>query len=430
MASRLAWGWLLLLAACEPGFGALGEPCSHSAPCAPGLECSDERVCVANPSCGDGVIDGSRGEECDDGNRVTEKWCTDGRRECSVCDATCRLVPLRLGPANKVILFIGDGMGFEQVRAASLYSYGQDSGLSFQQFPYRGALTTDTADGTLTDSAAASTAMATGVAVSKGVVSLALPGDGSPLETILETMSLRGKSTGLVTTTYLTHATPAAFGAHVVDRSEFESIAEQLLTASQPTVLLGGAKHLSVEAATAEGYTVVTSRQELLSVVPEPGLRLSGQFGEDNLPYELDGLGNLPHLSEMTRVAIDVLDQNENGFLLMVEGGRIDHACHANDIDRAVFEVLELSHAVGVALEWAAGSSDTLLLVTADHETGGLQIETDHGRLVMPDVSWSTGGHTRAEVPVFAWGAGGDLASVLVTNTDIYDLMMNAYGSP
>jgi hypothetical protein len=100
----LTWGYALLLAACEPGFGALGETCSHSAPCAPGLECSDEMVCVANPACGDGVIDGSLGEDCDDGNRVTEKWCVDGRRECFVCDASCRLVPLRLGPATNVIL--------------------------------------------------------------------------------------------------------------------------------------------------------------------------------------------------------------------------------------------------------------------------------------------------------------------------------------
>jgi alkaline phosphatase len=417
---------VLLVAACEPRGVQLDEACSPTAPCDTGLVCGAEMVCIAGPACGDGVVDGSHGEECDDGNAETEKSCADGRVECAVCDAGCRRVWLRSGPAKRVVLLIGDGMGSEQARAASLYAYGDDESLSFQGFPYRGMVTTDTADGATTDSAAAGTAMATGQRVSSRVVSVALPGDGSPLETILETAAARGLSTGLVTTTTVTDATPASFAAHVEDRGERASIATQMLTESQPTVLLGGASYVSPEAAEAAGYRVVEDRQELLAVTPDRDLRLSGQFGAGNFPYELDGLGDLPHLFEMTRVALEVLDQNERGFFLLVEGGRIDHACHGNDLERAVHETLAFAAAVEEARVWAQERPGTLLLVTADHETGGLAIERDRGMMQFPEVSWSTYGHTGTPVPVYGWGAGAELTTALVQNTDIYDLMMNA----
>ncbi len=125
-----------------------------------------------------------------------------------------------------MIFLIGDGMGFEQVKAGGMYANGQVGTLSFELFPYNGELTTYSADSAVTDSAAAATALATGVKVNSGVISMAIPGDGSELETLLEYFKVRGKSTGLVTTTTMTHATPASFGAHEFSRQMYEQIAD------------------------------------------------------------------------------------------------------------------------------------------------------------------------------------------------------------
>ena len=141
-------------------------------------------------------------------------------------------------PTN-VILFIGDGMGPEQVKAASHYAGGP---LSFERLPYHGRAMTWPASNPLdvTDSAAAATAMATGMKVSNGVLSVAIPGDGRPLPTILEQFKQMGRSTGLVTTTYITHATPAAFAAHVASRDKHDLIAQDYLQRTRPDVMLGG----------------------------------------------------------------------------------------------------------------------------------------------------------------------------------------------
>ncbi|MFQ6035677.1 MAG: alkaline phosphatase, partial [Sedimentisphaerales bacterium] len=135
------------------------------------------------------------------------------------------LVSTAQAEPKNVIFFIGDGMGFEQVKAAGMYAHGQAGTLSFELFPYNGQLTTYAANSPITDSAAAGTALATGVKVNNRVISMAYPGDGSELETLLEYFKARGKSTGLVTTTTMTHATPACFGAHEPARSNFEQIA-------------------------------------------------------------------------------------------------------------------------------------------------------------------------------------------------------------
>ena len=131
---------------------------------------------------------------------------------------------------------------------------------------------------------------------------------------------------------------------------------------------------------------------------------VSGQFGSGYMPYEYDGtFGTLPHLTDMTTAALDILDNNPDGFFLMVEGGRIDHAGHDNDLERNVEETLEFADSVQIILTWAAGRDDTLVIVTADHETGGMTVLTDNPG-DYPTVSWTTGGHTGANVPVYAWG--------------------------
>ena|GEM_PF-5241787 len=156
-----------------------------------------------------------------------------------------------------------------------------------------------------------------------------------------------------------------------------------------------------------------------------PPKMVSGQFGSGDMPYEYDGLGSLPHLSEMTATAIEILDNDANGFFIMVEGGRIDHACHSNNIRRAVHEAIEFSNAVQVAVDWvnATGQTDYLILVTADHETGGLTVVANNGAGNYPDVTWSTTGHTERDVPVFARGVNSELISAVMDNTEMFEVV-------
>ena len=327
-------------------------------------------------------------------------------------------------PRN-VILVIGDGMGFEQIAAASYYQTGTEQGVSFHEFPFAAEVRTASADSAITDSAASATAMATGVKVANGVISRRIPGDGAPLETVIERYEQAGKASGLVTTAYVTHATPAAFGAHASSRSNLEEIGRDYFTQSRPEVVLGGgANGVTRSLAEENGYTVVTSAEELRLLLTSGLGQFSGQFGETHLPYEIDGLGELPHLSDMTEAAVAVLENDPEGFFLMVEGARIDHAGHANDLAAMVAETIELARTVDWLIDWATADGETLLLVTADHETGGLEVLENRGTGNLPAVSWSTIGHTGVNVPIFAMGPGADRVTGIMENTEIHSLLL------
>ena len=322
-------------------------------------------------------------------------------------------------PKN-VIICIGDGMGFEQVKAAQYYA---DATMSFQSFPYQGQMMTRSANSSVTDSAAGGTGIAVGVKVNNGVISMAIPGDGSELETLLEYYQARGRSTGLVTTTYITHATPATFGSHDPSRGNTSAIASDYLNQVRPNVILGGGGYgMSTTSAAAAGYTVVTDLAGMTAPATLASSYVSGQFGSGHMPYEYDGsYGSLPHLNQMTSAALDMLDDDPDGFFLMVEGGRIDHAGHANNLERNIHDTIEFSDSVQLVLDWAAGRDDTLILVTADHETGGLTVLADNPG-TYPTVSWSTGGHTGANVPIYAWGPNASLVSGVIDNTDVFGI--------
>lgn len=329
--------------------------------------------------------------------------------------------PATAAPPKNVIILIGDGMGFEQVKAAGMYKNGTPGTLVFESFPHQGQVTTHSANSSVTDSAAAATAIATGFKVNNDVVSVALPGDGHELQTLLEYFKALGKSVGVVTTTYVTHATPACFGAHETSRSSYSAIAGDYLNQTRPHVIFGGgANGMSVSSALAAGYTVVTDAAAMLALNTEAVSMISGQFGSAELPYEVGWNSNLPHLSQMAETALNILDNDPDGFFLMIEGGLIDWAGHANNLSNNVGETIEFSNTVQKVINWAAGRTDTLIIVTADHETGGLTVLANNGKENYPTVTWSTGGHTGVNVPVYAWGANADLISGTMDNTGFF----------
>ncbi len=336
--------------------------------------------------------------------------------------------PLFAQPKN-IILFIGDGMGFEQVKATE---YFLGTPMVFASFPNKGQVTTYSANSSVTDSAAAATAIATGTKVNNGVISMRFPGDGSELQTLLEYCKAQGKEVGLVTTTYLTHATPAAFGAHEPSRGNYTNIGDDIVYQTKPHVLLGGGangldayemSHLSIDP-----YNVVTDLTGFLTVVNQSNYTsyFAGLFGGGYMPYKYDYLGEpylYPDLSEMTIAAIEALRDDPDGFFLMVEGGLIDQACHSSDLPRCIYEVIDLNEAVASAFSAYSADPDTLILVTADHETGGLTVTSNPEPGVFPVVSWSTaGGHTGANVPIYAWGKNSHLIGGTINNTDIWNI--------
>jgi alkaline phosphatase len=291
-------------------------------------------------------------------------------------------------------------------------------------------LKTSAAGGVVTDSAAAGTALATGFKVNNGVISLALPANkqhaqGREMQTMLEYFKKRGKSTGLVSSKAITDATPAAFGAHVSSRGARAGIANDYLNQTKPNVLFGGGgAGMSPDTAKAAGYTVVTDRAGMLALKPKAAKRVSGQFGLGDMPFEFDSpYDKLPHLSEMTAAALKLLSADPDGFFVMIEGAHIDTAAHSNDIQRTIAETVEFAKAVQVAINWAKGRKDTLIIVTADHETGGLKVVKNNGKGKLPTVTWSTEGHMPTNVPIYAWGPRAEKVSGVMDNTELFKVV-------
>jgi alkaline phosphatase len=291
--------------------------------------------------------------------------------------------------ARNIILMIGDGMGPGQLGAAWLYSnriLGKELHMvEVMQSGRTAYLVNDTADAIVTESAAAATQIATGVKAAAGAVSVAADGR-TPVKTILELAKERGMATGLVTTSGITDATPAAFAAHVAHRSDEASVAAQQLQLGVDVLLGGGKRFFLPEAAGGKrrdgrdlleearraGYAVVGTAGELWQA---SGPKLLGLFNMGDMAFELDRAGTAePSLAEMSARTLEVLARNPLGFFVMIEGGQIDSAAHRNDAVGTVRDTLAFDEAVGVALDFQRRNPDTLLIVTADHETGGMAI--------------------------------------------------------
>ncbi len=343
--------------------------------------------------------------------------------------------------ARNVILMIGDGMSFQQVNAGSYYLNGAAGTLSFEGY-FKCSVTTRSLNDAITDSSAAGSALATGHKINNNMVSVSPAGE--PYTTILEIASAQGKSTGLVTTDPITRATPAAFGSHNVSRYSYLEIGDDYLQVTRPQVLLGGGATASADSeffsnaqiayAASIGYTTVFNVAELatLNATTERAL---GLFSLQEMPYEYDGYPpTMPHLHQMAATALDILDSNPEGFFLMVEGAKIDWASHARDIQRTTQEVIEFDNTVRLVLDWMRGRGDTLLLVTGDHETGGLKV-TNQGKGKYAAATWSATDHTAADVPLYAYGPDAELVDRYIVNgkidnTEIFQIMHTSFGVP
>ncbi|MEK4200663.1 alkaline phosphatase [Cytobacillus sp. FSL K6-0265] len=276
-------------------------------------------------------------------------------------------------PTN-MIYMIGDGMGVGQLEIARELEKGKEGQLFLTSLPFSALVQTYSANRVVTDSAAAGTALATGNKTNNEMIGVTP--DGKEVKSILDLFKEQEKKTGIISTNAITDATPAAFTASVLNRwADQADIAQQQLTLS-PDVMLGGGDVFYgpalLEKAKELGYTIVRNRHDLLS--NQEGDKLLGLFAPYHLSFKIDRKytdGNEPSLSEMTKTALQRLD-NANGFFLMVEGARIDHAAHSADIASVWRETVEFDEAVKTAVEWAQNRSDTLIVVVADHETMGI----------------------------------------------------------
>ncbi|MEW4371048.1 alkaline phosphatase [Paenibacillus kandeliae] len=372
-------------------------------------------------------------------------------------------------PKN-VILFIGDGMGEASRNAIRYATVGKNGTLEMDNMPVSGLVRTSSSDSLVTDSAAAATAIATGVKTYNGAIGV--DANKKPVTTIMELAKKAGMSTGVVTTSQVTDATGAAFGAHVENRSAQSDIAKQYIENSKIDVLLGGGEDFwypkgtagahadapaedpteaskgtqgnLVERAKQLGYNYVTDSTELKAA---KGSKLLGLFANEEMFQAHNELGNkynpIVSLPDMTSKALDVLSSNKKGFFLMVEEEGTDEMAHDNDAALAIKAGQQLDKAVKVAKDYAKKHPDTLVLVTADHETGGMVIESaddedesgdgmskEDGPFTVANsqekfyIDWTTDGHSAVDVALTAMGPGSDQFTGNYQNTAIHDKLV------
>lgn len=353
--------------------------------------------------------------------------------------------------AESTILVIGDGMGAAHRDAIQLATAGTEDCISMNELPYSGLADTIPADPDtiVTDSAAGAVAFASGVETRNDAIGVDL--DNEPVPTILEQAKRAGKATGLVTTDSVTSATPAAFAAHVESREQNAEIARQYIEETRPDVILGGGRSYFesgseagslVEDARRAGYVYATSAEELDDAV---GSRVLGLFAEETM-FEKgpEGEGSYDpavSLPRMTEKAISTLSRDPDGFFLVVEEEAIDEMSHANNAELMIEAGQELDRAVEIARDYVAEEPDTLLIVGADHETGGLSVEDVdrpitkngpagedgpfeiEGSTHLFELDWSTDDHTAVDVPVTATGPGAERLSGVYDNTHVYEVM-------
>lgn len=324
---------------------------------------------------------------------------------------------------NNVILLIGDGMSIPQINAFMLAT---DTPTVFESFPSTGLAKTHSKSNKITDSAAGGTAIATGNKTNNGMIGM--NADSIAVPSILEIMSEKGKKTGIIATSYVTHATPASFVAKNINRNNYEDIALDFAQSEKIDIIIGGGrKHFInrkdslnlINEMTDNGWHYYDSiseadfnKEKIIVLAAENHLDAYPQRGE--------------FLSDATSLALKSLcNNNDNGFFLMIEGSQIDFAGHNNDSTYLIEEMRDFNNVINIVLDFAENNPNTLVVVTADHETGGLTMTDPEGRYTKTDLNFSTGSHSPLMVPVFAYGLGSEKFSGIIDNTDIMKIILD-----
>ncbi len=328
-------------------------------------------------------------------------------------------------PKN-VILMIGDGMGISQLSSAYYFPDKKDADRepSFSRFKYIGLVKTSSGREVVTQSPAAATALATGYKTYNSAVGVDL--DTVVRENIVEILSRKGYMTGVIATSYVTDATPAGFYAHQPERYMQKEIAMDLLKSDIDFFAGGGSKYFrdSTGVFPFKEHGIEVNYRKLKKIrKPEPGNRYGFLLDLDYMPRMLDGRGDF--LPRSTSIAVDFLSTGEAGYFLMVEGSQIDWAGHVNDVDYMKAEVNDFERTINAVMDYAEKNGETLVIVTADHETGGFTLgasgENDgYGDYSIIEPRFASTNHSAALVPVFAFGPGAENFIGVYENTEIF----------
>ena len=329
-------------------------------------------------------------------------------------------------PKN-IILMIGDGMGISQISAGMIANGNK---LNLERFKKIGFHKNQSHDELITDSAAGATAISCGKKTYNQAVGV--NPDTIAIESILETAHKAGLATGLVANATITHATPAAFFAHQDWRKKHRENAIDLVDGDAVDMFIGGGKKWFVTEDSSrnmfqelldKGYVYAAHLEEAEKV--EANRFFS--FTADDEPLALKD-GREPYLTKASQILVSKLAKDEDGFFLMVEGSQIDWGGHDNDAEYIVTEMLEFDEAVGAVLDFAEKDGNTLVIVTADHETGGFAVNGGKKDGSEMKYAFTSDVHTYELIPVFAYGPGDDDYMGIYDNTDIYNKMMAALG--
>lgn len=318
------------------------------------------------------------------------------------------------GKYKNVILLIGDGMSFNTVAATEAIT-GVD--LVMNDMPVTASSNIDSFMNTYTDSAAGGTALATGVRVINSTIGvypfdLFSPADMNVPMNLSELAKANGMAAGVVTTDQTSGATPSAFSAHTFVRTNEAQISKDQLNSNLDLIWGGDTKSITKENAEAKGWTFIDNQDDMFKL--KKGSRSIAQFNYDDL-YDCTDVYNTPSIEEMTEKAIDILSADEDGFFLMVEGACIDKNAHNNVMEGVTECTVEFDKAVAAALEFAEKDGETLVVVTADHGTGGITLNEETG-----EYYFTSGDHDRWDVPVYVNVTdAGFTSDTLVKNREI-----------
>ena len=322
-------------------------------------------------------------------------------------------------PLN-IILMIADGAGLSQISASQFFNPGTSN---YERFKHIGLIKTSSSSDLITDSAAGATAFASGIKTYNGAIGI--DNNERSKSTILEELSSKGYKTGIIATSSITHATPASFYAHVKDRDLEEEIAEALVDSKVDFFAGGGLKYFNnrsdnknlVEDLQSNGFEVNTSFLNIdafLGTEKKYGYLLA----DKGMPKMVENRG--PFLKNATFLGLKYLSQKEDPFFMMIEGSQIDWGGHENDANYLIEEIVDFDDTLGYVLDFAEQEGNTLVIVTADHETGGFTLAAQDKDYNALNPIFATDGHSATMVPVFAYGPGADYFSGIYENTQIY----------